>query len=138
MYDLNNFFSFIPFFFVGFVYSLVTYFKVKSSFWYYDLITSLCFVVNINNYSFVLSICIKIFFILGSTILYNKCALHYLNTYASYNNFVKWLALKAFEIYNKRSKNCCKNCYYFRFLYETYFLLAHFYFKCNLKYPEWY
>ena len=107
--------SFISFFLVCFVYSLVTYFKVTSSFWYYDLIASLCFVVNINNYTFVFSMCIKIFFILASTILYSKCALRYLKTYAHDSNFIKWLALKAFIIYGKRSKNCYKNCYYFHF-----------------------
>ena len=42
------------------------------------------------------------------------------------------------SIYNKQSKPCYKIAIIFVFLYEIYFLLAHFCFKCNLKNPEWY
>ena len=38
-------------------------FKVKTSFRYYDLIISLCFVFNINSYTFVLYLCIKMWHI---------------------------------------------------------------------------
>ena len=40
------------------------------------------------------------------------------------------------SIYIKQSRHCHKNCkFFFVFLYESYFLLGHFYFKCNLKNP---
>ena len=58
---------------VCFVYSLGIYFKVKSSFWYYDLITSPYFVVNINIYTFVLSLCIKIWHITFWSFSYHLC-----------------------------------------------------------------
>ena len=57
----------------------------------------------------------------ASIILYNKCALHYLSTYA--NNFIKWLALKVLQ--NKVS-NDKKFVILFVFLYEIYFIFAHF------------
>ena len=83
------------------------------------------------------SLSVFIFLILGSThyFKYNKRALHYLNTYANDNNFIKWIALIAFINYNERS-NAAKIVIIFVFLYEIYFLFAHFYFKCNLKNPE--
>ena len=59
-------------------------------------------------------------------ILYNRCALHYLNTYANDDNFIQWY----------QSKKYCN--FIFVFLYEIYFLLAHCHFKCNPKNPEWY
>ena len=37
--------------------------------------------------------------------------------------------------YNKVSKQYHKNFPFFGFLHEIYFLLGHFYFKCNLKNP---
>ena len=46
------------------------------------------------------------------------------------NNFIIWLALKA-VIINEVS-NATKNASIFVLLYEIYFLLARFYFKCNL------
>ena len=49
------------------------------------------------------------------------------------NNFIKWLALKAFII-NKVS-NATKIATIFVFCMKSIFLLAHFYFKCNLKNP---
>ena len=57
LYDLkvNNFF-FISFFFVClslFCLFFGDIFKLKSSFWCYDLITSHCFVFNIKSYTFV-------------------------------------------------------------------------------------
>ena len=57
---------------------------------------------------------------------------HYLNTYGNDNNFIKWLALKAFTTFN----NATKIVIIFVFLYEIYFPLPHFYFNCNLKNPE--
>ena len=70
-------------------------------------------------------------------------ALHYLNTYANDNNFIKCLALKAFIIYyDIRCKQFYKSCnydhYYYCYFCEIYFLLAYFYFECNLNNPEWY
>ena len=49
------------------------------------------------------------------------------------NIFIKWLALKEF-ILNKVS-NATKIARFMVFPYESYFLLGHFYFKCNLKNP---
>ena len=54
----------------------------------------------------------------------------------NYNNFIKWLVLKAF-IKNEVS-NATKIAIIFVFLYEIYFILVHIYFKCNLKNPKWY
>ena len=38
-------------------------------------------------------------------ILHNKCIL-YLKTYANDDNFINWLALKVFIIYNTKGKQC--------------------------------
>ena len=51
-------------------------------------------------------------------------------------NFIKWLTLKAFFIINKVS-NDTKIAIIFIAIYKIYFLLAHFYFKCNLMNPEY-
>ena len=45
------------------------------------------------------------------------------------NIFHKWLALKAFVI--NEVSNITKIASFFVFLYEIYFLLSHFYFKCK-------
>ena len=50
------------------------------------------------------------------------------------NNFIKWLVLKPFII-NKVS-NATKIASVFVFLYESYFLLGQFCFKCHLKIPN--
>ena len=52
------------------------------------------------------------------------------------NKFIKCLALKACIIYNIEVANATKIAIIFVFLYEIYFLLAHFYIKCNLTNPE--
>ena len=74
------------------------------------------------------------FFILDSTHYFqNKFALYYLHTML--HNFIKWLALEAFI---SKVRNPTKLALTLIFLYEICFLLAHFYFKCNLKNLEWY
>ena len=50
------------------------------------------------------------------------------------NNSLKWLAVKACIL--NEANYATKIAIIFVFLYEIYFLLAHFYFKCNLKNPE--
>ena len=50
------------------------------------------------------------------------------------NNFIKCLAVKTFII--NEVDNATKIAIIFVFLYEIYFLLAHFQFKRNLKNPE--
>ena len=55
-----------------------------------------------------------------------------------YNNWIKWLPLKAFIVTNKRSKQHYKNSNCFCFSLWNLFFPAHFNFKCNLKNPEWY
>ena len=47
---------------------------------------------------------------------------------------MKWPVLKALMIY--KVSIATKIPIIFAFLYEIYFLLAYFYFKCNLKNPE--
>ena len=54
----------------------------------------------------------------------------YANTYAK---LYKVASGKAFIMY--KVSNATKITIIFVFLYEIYFLLAHFYFKCNLKNP---
>ena len=48
------------------------------------------------------------------------------------NDFMKWLTLKAFII-NGVSHAIKIAFFFFVFLNEMYFLLTHFYFKCNLN-----
>ena len=56
------------------------------------------------------------------------------------NNFIKWLGLKVFIMNGVRNiapegkvSNATRIARFLVFLYETYFLLGHFYFECNLK-----
>ena len=51
------------------------------------------------------------------------------------NNFMKWLPRKVFVII--KVHNATNIAVHFSLLYENWFFLAHFYFKCNLKNPEW-
>ena len=51
------------------------------------------------------------------------------------NRFIKLVLLSKVFIMNKVS-NVTKITIIFVFLYEMYFLLAHFYFKCKVKNPE--
>ena len=46
-------------------------------------------------------------------------------------NFIKWLALKAFII--NEVFNATKIAIFFVFLYDIYFALGYFCFKCNLR-----
>ena len=72
LYNLNNFLLLLhssSFALICFAYSLGTYFKVKCSFWYFDLITSPSFVVNIIV-----------------IISYFLCVLKYGTTFSSFSN----------------------------------------------------
>ena len=88
---------------------------------YFPLLLSVCFHLSVFHFrQYPLFCTINVHF---------NC----LNTYCmlNHNNFIKRLALKVFII-NKVS-NATKIATIFSFLYEIYFLLAHFCLKSNLK-----